>query len=291
MITIPGIEFAAYKEHRKLEIASDGHLGQLRSGYAVLEATVTAGLPYFGFIRHGDDSYILQKDWAALPDQPKKPWQREVKHLVEARNLTAGTKVYGVKMPLEVSASGQESFVSYPNNMLCLAECVMKDAVWTNLVNVWKIAIVSQFGEFFITAQKAYDELKCVRDDDGEIRFPRLARHQSLNELLVGLMPSDAVIPSSADYIEDDDKEWPNGLRENEAIVTSFYEARGIGTLATYDDGNLVSVRVGWRDVPKRPLRQFLVPGERVKYDRLDAPYMSKRESSFGKQAYDISLV
>ncbi len=290
MFTIPGIALAAYKQDRKLDVDKDGHLGQLCSGHIVLDATIPAGLAFFGFIRHGNDTYMLQKDWVALPDQPKKPFQREMKHVVEARGLPLGTKVYGTKMPLEVSEDGQENFVSYPNNMLCLAELVMRRGSMTNLVNVWKVAVISQLGEFFLTVQKAYEELICVRDDDGELRFPRLARHESLNDLLVGLIPEDAPISPSADYVEPEE-DLPNGLCANEAIVTSFYEARGVGTLVTYDGGERVNVRVGWRDAPKRGGRRFLVLGERVRYEKLDAPFQSKRETSFAKQAYGISLV
>lgn len=291
MLTIPGIALAAYKQNRKLVIGEDGHLGQLRSGYCVLDATIAPGLPFFGFIRHGNDNYMLQRDWAALPEKPKKRWQQEIKPIIAARNLSEGTKVYGVKMPLEVSSNGQESFVSYPNNMLCLAELVMAGGAMTNLVTVWKFAIISQSGEFFLTVQKAYDGLTCVRDDAGGLRFPRLKRHESFNNLLVSLMPQDAQIPSAADYVEDDDELKADDLAENEGIVTSYYQARQVGTIVTDVDGEQASVRVGWRDVPKRPLRQFLVVGEHVRYERLDKPFQSKRETSFGQQAYGISLV
>lgn len=290
MITIPGIELAVFKEERKLPVGTHGQLGQMSSGHIILDATIPVGSRFSGFIRHGNDTYIAQRDWANLPEYPKKSFQQEMKKVVAARSLPAGTKVYGVKMPLEVSDDGQENFTSYPNNMLCLAELVMDSGKLTNLVNVWKVAVVSQHGEFFLTVQKAYDGLVCVRADDGDVWFPRLAKHESLNDLLVGLMPEDAPFLSSADYVEPEE-DLPNGLGQNEGIVTSFYEARGIGTIVTYVDDQRVNVRVWWGDAPIRNGRKFLVPGERVAYDRLEAPFQSKRETSLGRQARGISLV
>ncbi len=289
MIEIPGVQLNVYRQGIRLDVAPQGGLGELCSGSVVLEATIPNGDRFFGMLRHGNDSYILQKDWANLPERPRKPWQEEVKRIVEARNLPPETKVFGVKMPVAVSEDGQESFVSYPNNMLCLAELVRRDDALTNLVNLWNIAIISQAGHFFLTVQRTKNEIPCVRADDGELRFPRLNKHESLNKVLVGLMPSDAPIPSSADYVEPDEDLLPE-LDENEGIVETFYQARGIGTLLACHRGEIVKARIGWRDAPKRPLRKFLVEGERVKFDRLDVPFETGRETSFAKQAYGISL-
>lgn len=303
MIQIPGVRLGVYKQHRPIEMGADGYLGELRSGHIILEATVDPEAHCFGFIRQGSDECRLQRDWADASMRPKNQFQEEMQKLIAARGLAAGTRVFGTKMPIEVSTDGRgESFVAYPNNMLCIAQCIMNGGLPTNLVNVWKVAVISQGGHFFFTGQLTYDRLQCV-DRDGPT-FPRLAKHESLNDLLVGLMRkqesvySEFEIPSGAEYVEEQELQIPTDLGDNEGVVESFYQARGVGTIITYVGDQQISARVGWRDVPKRPLRQFLVPGERVKYEKLDEPFVREkgkfsnpRQTSFVKQAYGISLV
>ncbi len=302
MIRIPGVTLNVYKQGRLIDVAEDGSMGKLYSGHVVLDATVDPGVPCFGFIRQGSDECRLQRDWAA-PGEPKKPFQKEMQAAVAARGLPSGSKVYGIKMPVEASTDGQgESFVSYPNNMLCIAGLVLNGSSPTNLMNVWKVAVVSQGGNFFLTVQLAYDRLQCV-DRDGPT-FPRLERHQSFNNLLADwmlmeqLVRPELVIPSGAEYVEEPELQVPHDLQDNEGVVESFYQARGVGTIITYVGDQRITARVGWRDAPKRPLRQFLVPGERVTYEKLDEPFVrsggrfsTPRQTSFAKQAYGISLV
>lgn len=287
---IAGVKLKVFKEDRVLRPESDGYLGELASGYIILEAEVEPGLPIYGFIRHGDDTYIPQKDWLNLPEgheKSPKAWRRGLKDRMAGRKYPPGTKVYGVKMGLTGNKQAVP-FVGYPNNMLCLAQYALdqRDMV-TDDVNIWKVAIVSQDGKFFLVVDLAYT-VTARTDDDGTICYPRfLPKHQSLNDMLVDWAPNGVQYSPRAEFQRDVEVE-PVELGKKEAQVLRFYPARGIATLRLAN-GNIV--RAYHDDMPARPRRQFLVPGEIVRYGHLGVPFNGKRDSSFEKQAYKLSLL
>lgn len=193
-------------------------------------------------------------------------------------------RVYGKNCQIQANPKSGEPFVTYPDNLLCIAEVIREDGRQTNRARVWRIAVVSQGGNFFVTLQQGYEAACYANPADGVIAFPRFQKHPALNDLLVDLVPDGTHVPTLDEYQEDP---APHVTLTNghDGVVTSFYDARGVGTILTKRG----PARVYWGDCPERPRRRFLVAGERVQV-RLDAPKMTKRSSSFELQAYDIRL-
>jgi hypothetical protein len=152
---IPGVSLEVYKQRRRVTPEADGSVGQLWSGFAVILAVIDPKAnPTIGLFRDGSDHYIQQKDWL---NNPRKESQQRCHDLYLAdRNFPDGTRVYGVKMPLRVDEAQSFNTVHYPENMLVLAQFVQNGQP-TALVRVWKVALVSQDGEFFLTVQQAYE--------------------------------------------------------------------------------------------------------------------------------------
>lgn len=313
-VVIPGFEFHVYKESRERTVEADGYLGELASGFVVLEARATVlNDPAVAFIRQGNDRYIRQQNWAAIPDNPpakKRPTTeggleddprqtcaQYVRGWYDERQVPRDAKYFGRKIGLEVDGETGTSFVAYPNNNLGLARQVYDaDGQPTNRFVIWYAAIVSQAGQFFLTQQLAYDECCYLDGEASEIVFPRFKRpHPMLNDLLVASLPGGFVPPLVADYT-------PNGrvvtgdVSGKEGISLGFDFARNVGTVLT-EKGN---ARVHWSDLPERKenRRRYLLPGERVRFGKIGKPASGRksrvfgqvRESNFGYQIFEVTL-
>lgn len=306
---IPGVSLAVFWEDRCLDPEEDGFLGELAAGSVEIRATVAPGSLVYGLRRWGDDSYDLQKDQAML------------------LGLDGGSKVYRARMGLEANWETCEPFVPYPNNLLLLAELVTEGGRLTNRVRIWRTAVVSQEGRFFLTAQIGY-ETTAHQDRMGRTVFPRFQAHPQLEAILVRLRPNaertivfprsplpgekgprrelvrtDSVpevaeLPPIADFVSESEPILMD-LRQREAYVLRFYDARGIGTVLTPHG----VARVNWRECPARPRRRHLVASERVRYERLGAPVTHRphlrfegdrprpgRSTKFRRQAFGLTL-
>lgn len=304
MQTIPGVALSVFKQDRPLAVEDDGFVGELASGYAVIMTRVAPGASCYALLQQARDQYAIQKDHALSED------------------VTDGTKLYRLKTVLEAGETG-EPFVSYPNNMLCIAEYGYDpDAdVITDTIRLWKVAIVSQHGKFFLTVQPAYDVTIFRADESGKLCIPRLVKHPTLEAALLRLLPDTEwrvrfpqktwpkgqsrlretdpysgpariEYPLSA-YEREPQPEFPCDLGSKEGFVLSYYEARGIGTVLT-EQG---VARVSWMDLPPRPRRRYLVPGETIRFRKIGKPFLPKkteyrpgRVSRFERQVFGISI-
>lgn len=289
---IPGVSLEVYKEHRQLTPETDGYLGQLWSGSAVVLAVIDPDArPTMGIFRDGCDHYIKQKDWLSNPTTQSQ--QRCHDLYLAGRTFADGTQAYGVKMPLRVDENRSLNTVHYPENMLMLAQyyCDPEPARGGYLL-VWKVALVSQDGEFFLTVQEAYD-VQVHEDEKGKLRIPRLAGHKQLEKLLVANVPDDLQrFPLSSFQKMSGPPE--ESLKANEGIVERWYAARNMGCIVTSHG----PARVHWREVPERPRRRFLVEGERVQFADLRTPpknpktkWRKVRKARFKLQVSGVSLV
>lgn len=296
---IPGFELHVYKEKRELTVEPDGYIGDLASGFVVLEVRVTdPNDPAIAFIRQGNDRYVRQQNWAALPDKPpakkrqgaggslvedtRETCAQYVRKWYDERQVSRNAKHFGRKIGLEVDVDSGIPFVAYPNNNLGLARQVYDaDGRPTNRFVVWYAAVVSQGGKFFLTQQIAYDE-KCYLDGgQSEIVFPRFKRpHPMLNDLLVASLPGGFVPPPVADYVPTG-RVITGGVNGKEGISLGFDFARNIGTVLT-EKGN---ARVHWSDLAARKdnRRRFLLPGERVNFSKIGKPVLGRRDRDFGQ--------
>jgi len=291
--TIPGVTLEVYKQHRQLTPEPDGYVGQLYSGFAVILAVIdpTAD-PTIGLFRDGQDHYILQKDWLNNP-RTEAQRQAHTRYFTD-RRFAPGTKVYGIKMPLRVDEDQAVNTVHYPENMFVLAQYYCSNysnPVSPDYVLVWKVALVSQNGEFFLTIQEAYDVMIC-QSGDSKPHIPRLHGHRQLEQLILANMPEGfRLCTGHADPLP----EGPpvDQLGHDEGIVEGWYAARNMGCIITAKG----AARVHWSEVPPRPRRRFLVIGERVRFASLRTPppnprteWRKVRKARFQLQACGVEL-
>lgn len=290
MLQIPGVSLEAYKESRRLEPAEDGHVGQLASGSATILAVIDpAVVPTICIFRDGRDGYEKQRDWL---NAPRTQVQKQAHaQLLSNRGFFTGTAVYGVKVPLHVNERERMNMVNYPENMLMLAQYFCSPERDGGYILVWKVALVCQQGEFFLTAQEAYD-VRLYEDERGKVSIPRLMGHKDLARLLIEHAPPELqrfplssfqkLLPPPAE-----------GLGDNEGIVERWYAARNMGCIITARG----PARVHYTDVPCRPRRRYLVDGEKVSFRSLGKPPTNRktehhkmRKSKFGLQAFGVGV-
>lgn len=284
---IPGVSLEVYKQRRRVTPEADGSVGRLWSGSAVILAVIDPEADLtIGLFRDGSDHYIQQKDWL---NNPRKESQQRCRELyLTGRKFPAATHVYGVKMPLRVDEERATNTVHYPENMLVLAQFVQNGQP-TALVRVWKVALVSQDGEFFLTVQQAY-ETTAHRSLKGTIVLPRFRAHRQLERILAEHVPPNAELTPEHDFVPPVQPAL-HGLNGHEGIVERWYDARNMGCIITGQG----PARVHWREVPPRPRRRFLVEGERVRFAELSQPprnphtkWRKMRKARFQLQAYGL---
>ena len=297
--TIPGVTLAVYKQNRQITPESDGYVGRLYSGSVTILAVIDpCADKTIGLFRDGQDHYIQQKELLSIPELrhgrfPPKPAQQFMRGLLNDLSLASGSQAYGITMPLRVFAyEGQPvNTVHYPENMLVLAQYVRNAGQPTDRVHVWKVALVSQNGEFFLTVQQAYDTT-AHQSSKNTLCFPRFQAHRLLERVLVANAPVDLPVTSEGQFIRPEPL-VVNGLKEDEGVVERWYPARNMGCVITASG----SARVHWSDVPPRPRLRFLVEGEHVRIGALGIPPQNPRtdrrtvrKSRFALQASGIEL-
>lgn len=289
LLQIPGVSLEVYKQGRRVVPEDDGYLGQLWSGSAAILAVIDhEAYPTMSIFRDGKDHYTKQRDWL---NNPKTEVQRKGRDMFLAnRTVVAGTQVYGVSMPLHVDEERSFNTVHYPENMLMLAQWGRDESgQLTGEAMVWKVALVSQNGVFFVTVQKAYD-VRAYENNKKKLCFPRFGGHIQLERLLVANAPQNLPrLPLSS--FTPDPKPTVRGLKSNEGVVDRWYDARNMGCIITSHG----AARVHWREVPERPRRRFLVEGERVQFANLREPpqnpetnWRQRRKARFQLQAYEV---
>lgn len=287
--TIPGVSLEVYKERRQLTPEDDGYLGQLWSGSAVILAVIDPDYSStMGIFRDGCDHYIKQKDWLNSPTTESQQKCHDL--YLASRTFAGGTQVYGVKMPLRVDEDRSINTVHYPENMLMLAQYDRNGSgKLTGDAVIWKVALVSQDGVFFVTVQEAYG-VRAYENDKGKLCFPRFGGHKQLERLLVANAPEGLPCQPLSSFTPGQ-KPTLNGLNGSEGVVERWYDARNMGCIITSHG----AARVHWREAPERPRRRFLVEGERVQFADLRQPpknpetkWRKPRKARFQLQAYGV---
>jgi hypothetical protein len=303
-----------YHLDRKLDVdTEDGFVGQLFSGYVVLEALCAPKRPTAGILRFGDDTYHPMQDWFEYKGprpgtRAYMPWHDEIKERAARCRQAAptGSSLYGLKMQIEPASHDSYPRVSYPNNMLMIAQADQVAGVESGLVKVWKVAVVAQPDEsaigaasnFFLTAQLVY-EVQCCIDSGGKRFFPRLTAHRNLEDLVLELVDDHIELPTINEVPASHNGVDTSKLGAHDGIVAGFYQARNMGVLYT----RAGKARVHATEVPARGRRRYLVPGERVRFQKLSSPQLTnpkhcdleplgrKRVSGFKWQAYGVELM
>ena len=300
VLSIPGVTLEVYKQDRLLTPESDGYVGKLYSGFATILAVINPDADKtIGFFRDGQDHYSQQKDWLMDPNLCPTPIMKEKqakrREFLVGRSFDTDAKAYGVKIPLHVYHHGGQpvNMVNYPENTLSLAQYVRQNKGLTSRVHVWEVALVSQYGEFFLTVHRHYNIAAC-KSIRGHRYFPRLTRgHPLLERLLLDNAPEGLPLIPGEDLVPIERNQPDKSLGRYEGIVESWYTPRNMGSITTCQG----SARVHWTDVPARPRLRYLQEGERVKFSDLRVPpknpgtdFRKIRQSQFQLQVGGIEV-
>jgi cold shock CspA family protein len=207
------------------------------------------------------------------------------KNVVHARDDSEVEGMFLCRTAIRVKES-QVSHVThtqYPDNHVRLLR-----RIGPGVVELWEIALVSQDGVFWVTAQKTYS-IDVARDEAGnfvcsqfEGKWPQLVSF--LSELLAGEeLPTLATV--TTDVTTD-----VSVLGANEGVVLWWNAAQQMGAIATAK-GN---ARVHWSQiVAANGSRRYLTPDQRVIFDHLRRPKTDpgSRPTGFKKEAVGVKPI
>lgn len=207
------------------------------------------------------------------------------KNVVKARDDSEveGVVLCRTAIRLKESQTSGVAHTQYPDNHVRLLR-----RMGPGVIELWEIALVSQDGSFWVTAQKTYS-IAVARDEAGnfvcpqfEERWPQLVSF--LSELLEGEeLPVLATV--AADITTD-----TSGLGANEGFVLWWNAAQQMGAINTAKG----AARVHWSQiVAQNGARRFLVSGQRVVFDHLRRPKTEAggRPTGFKKEAVGVKPI
>jgi cold shock CspA family protein len=207
------------------------------------------------------------------------------KNVVMARDESEAENVVLCRTAINIKKSSQSgvAHTQYPDNHVRLLR-----RIGPGVIELWEIALVSQDGVFWVTAQKTYsiavgldenEEFYCPQFEE---RWPQLVSF--LAELLEGEeLPVLATV--AADITTD-----TSGLGANEGFVLWWNAAQQMGAINTAKG----AARVHWSQiVAQNGARRFLVSGQRVVFDHLRRPKTEAggRPTGFKKEAVGVKPI
>lgn len=198
------------------------------------------------------------------------------KDVALAKNVSKESRVFATKASIKASLDGY-LYTEYPENVMCVI------VLEGGSMQMHEIALVSQYGHFFVTHQVTYEEQ--MFQLDGALKIERFDSWPQMMNLLSELA-GDAV-STLPEYVYQD-VPVPTELPAEVGEVGWFNFAQGFGMIRT----NEGMARVHWTQVT-RPgeRRNYLKPGEFVTYERLITPLNTKgRATSFKLEAIVVDL-
>lgn len=238
----------------------DGYLGQLRPGSLLLEIYVEAGRDYiYAFDVDAKKNINFKKDHTLDPVEGSM-------FLSNIRIKTGDDGVYHTE---------------YPQNNFRLLRIYKNGHI-----EMWEISVISQNGNFFLTTQKTYNT-NCY-NNKGNLDCPKFSKWpQMLNLLLSSLVIKN--LPLISEYEEEKmirSGELPQGIGH----VQWYNIAQGFGAIMTPNG----PARVHWKNIFPVNGDRFvsLVPGSRIRYQKLIAPKQTKaRSTNFRLEAAGVSAI
>lgn len=265
---IKGVSIEIFFDGQPLRVEDDGYVGRLEVGGRATIKVQISDNDIHGFIVEPTKMVIPKRNLARSPQEGK---------------------IYTFKVPVEESRSDHGIACTYPNtnNM----QLVQLDA--DGSFQMWKIALISQAGDFFLTVQKTYNG-RCYRDGDRDVcpmfntRFGARKNWLSMMEFLAKLLAGkienlDPIAEYKPSEITTDN------LEKNTGRVLFWDFSRGSGAIIT-PEREVVSAY--WKEIPGRPRLRYLIPGEVVKFDSLGShPQKFERPSEFKERAIGIKPI
>lgn len=272
---IKGVSIEIFFDGQPLGVEEDGYAGKLKAGgRATIKVVISPERDdVYGFIVQGRQKEVVEKSNKAA----------------EMRLPQEG-KIYTLKIPVEESRSdyGIAHTYSNTNNM----QLTQLDA--DGSFQMWKIALISQAGDFFLTVQKTYNG-RCYRDGDRVVcpmfdtRFGARKNWLSMIEFLAKLLAGKIENLDPITEYKPEPEVTADGLEKNTGQVLFWNFASQNGAIIT-SEGEVVSAY--WKEVPARPRLRYLIPGEVVKFDSLGShPQKFERPSEFKKRAVGIKPI
>ena len=274
MEQIPGVRIQFFVDGEDVLVDEDGYVGRvyLPGQRAIIEAKVQVGSHGYGLSIDGNKNVVFKRDWLSYEDEEGKG------------------RLFKITVPFKTSNLGVPH-TEYPANTLRMLE-----AYRDGRVQIWTISLVSQEGDFFLVTHKQYEVRCCYRM--GAVYCPYFETPPHSWPQLIGVLQS-----VFADVGVDG---LPSrfSIPETEKFYLEGHQGRGMfwspeqqwGMVQTTEG----TARVHWTQVPRRPRRAFLVPGETVLYTELRTPLHQKppagsaakeRRTSFQKEAVGVRLL
>lgn len=207
------------------------------------------------------------------------------KNVVHARDDSEVEGMFLCRTAIRVKES-QVSHVThtqYPDNHVRLLR-----RIGPGVIELWEVALVSQDGSFWVTAQRTYS-IAVARDEAGTFSCPQFAeRWPQLVSFLAELLEGEE-LPILATVTANITTDTSN-LGANEGIVLWWNAAQQMGAIATAK-GN---ARVHWSQiVAANSSRRYLTPDQRVIFDHLRRPKTDpgSRPTGFKKEAVGVKPI
>ncbi|MFA5933846.1 MAG: hypothetical protein WC795_01315 [Candidatus Paceibacterota bacterium] len=159
-------------------------------------------------------------------------------------------------------------------------------------MELWEVALISQGGSFFITAQCVYN-FRCYRNNNDGVLCPQFERWPEmivLVESLILLYGDVKELPSINGYMPKKNKvDGFNGqLDEKTAITDWFNLVNGYGAARS----RFGARRVHWSELPKRKGLAFLLKNEKFIYKKAILPKNTKaNKTAFKRELVGCSLI
>jgi cold shock CspA family protein len=246
----------------ELKIGGGGHVGYLEAGQsALLEIAFPAGYEVWPVRVDGQKNIVMARD------------ESEAEGVVLCRTA----------IRLKESQTSGVAHTQYPDNHVRLLR-----RMGPGVIELWEVALVSQDGSFWVTAQKTYS-IAVARDEAGTFSCPQFAeRWPQLVSFLAELLEGEE-LPILATVTANITTDTSN-LGANEGIVLWWNAAQQMGAIATAK-GN---ARVHWSQiVAANGSRRYLTPDQRVIFDHLRRPKTDpgSRPTGFKKEAVGVKPI
>jgi cold shock CspA family protein len=260
---IEGVVIRVSLDGHILPIESDGYLGKLTSGKALIEVYIQPGYDLYGLEVDGKGNVILKKDWGPLQKPPLEG------------------KYYKKTVSIMKDVKGRYC-TKYPNNNMRLLELRKNGEL-----RIWQIALISQGGLFFLTVQQQY-KMRCYREGGKVVCPPQPREWPQLVELLNRLLVDKITELSPITEYQPEPIPKANGLIPGIGRVLWWNFAMGLGAIDTREG----QASVHWSKVAPRGRLAYLIPGELVKYRSL-RPRTPKlpHKTSFRKEAIGVEPI
>lgn len=275
MYHIPGVKVRFFVDGEDVLVDDDGYVGRtyLPGQIVVIEAKAQSGSYGYGIAVDGNKNVVLKKDWMPYRDSDSEE------------------QLFQTIVPLKTSNRGIPH-TEYPANTLRMIKAY-KDG----RVQLWSISLVSQEADFFLITDQTYD-VRCSYSS-GMVHCPYFETIPHEWPQLVSVLQKVFVdvgveqLASNVFPLLPEPENVP--LERNFARVQFWNSAQQWGAVNTVEG----SARVHWSQVPRRPRRAYLIPGEMVSYKALRTPVHTsppadskakERKTSFQREAVGIRV-